>query len=109
MNSFDDDVTVSGGTADSGYQFDRIQYVEAFGYMDMAERSHWINENRMILFERLGAVLDYGGWAVRYWSIGTGGKLILQFFCRKPIMILAGFMGHARGRHWDRRSRKGIK
>jgi hypothetical protein len=48
------DVTASGGTADFDYQFD----AEAVDAMRSAERTRWINQNRMIMFRRLGAVLS---------------------------------------------------
>ena len=73
IHSFGTDVTTPGGTAE----------VIAFGViiaMDMAERTAWIRENRMILFMRLGAVLSRSGGSVKYWLTKTN-----QFNYEKTI------------------------
>lgn len=54
-------------------------------------------------FQEYHYVLIYWFFIVRYFLSGP------QRAGFGPLFILAGFMSEARGRHWDRKSRRGIK
>jgi len=73
------------------YIFDDVDdVIEAISHLDMAERARWIHQNRMILFERLGAVITRSGGDVNYWRISTN-----QFnydFNITPLLSLSGFV-----------------
>ena len=104
-----DDSNGGFGTADVTAEDRWSETVDAIGHIDMAERSAWINDCRMRLFETLGAVLHRSGGAVLYWR-EYQCEIIAKFvLIRRPVVILAGFMPEGRGRHWDRKSRKRIK
>jgi len=99
-----DDVTTSCGTADCNYRTGQLvdaditSYLDLAGrtrcdaditsYLDLAGRTRWIKQNRMILFERLGAVLGRNGGFVRYWS---RKKLLLIFFRKLFKRTIYGF------------------
>jgi len=83
-----DDVTTSCGTAYCNYRTGQLVDADITSYLDLAGRTRWIKQNRMILFERLGAVLGRNGGFVRYWS---RKKLLLIFFRKLFKRTIYGF------------------
>lgn len=74
-------------------------------------------EKQLLDMRRLGAVVGFvwikkfGCYSLihKYWRIYRPIQMIFRILTRRPIVILAGFMPEARGRHWDRKSRRGEK
>lgn len=74
-------------------------------------------ENYLYWISNFGAVVTYCRWprdgeyylTLKYWKILKNFIIVKISLVKKPLMILAGFRNWTRGRHWDRRSRRGLK
>jgi len=90
-----------GGTADIDYIFHFVGL--SCCDSNLAERNRYISECRLFLYAKLGAVLSADRWQVLYWPKKTRESVPAVIRNKRPMVILAGHMGHRRGRCWDRR------
>lgn len=71
----------------------------------------------MILDESCGAVFGWAWfkflgqywWVMQYWPMAAQSIVRSQRVDRRPMVRRAGAMDWTRGRHWDRRSRYGLR
>jgi len=66
---------------------------------EIAERNMYIRECRLRLFSDLGAFVKNG--QLVYWR-AEDRRMPRQIRDRRPLVILAGYMGRERGRHWKK-------
>ena len=69
--------------------------------MDFSDRNRYIRECRLRLMAVLGAFVLNG--QLVYWRPVRAVRIVVSVLMRRPVVILAGFMSEARGRHWNRK------
>ena len=105
--------TNSHGTdyIDERYRF--LNEVVADSYLSEIKQEQIIcrYEKRMYWLGRLGAVVGFCRWpgdgryylTLKYWRVDWLFSIAKLHPANGPMVILAGFMSEARGRHWKRK------